>query len=321
MELPIVLKTAIDVKTTGIKQAQLLKASQNISEKYKNESGRSKHLVNTSLESLAYSIVRMPATYGAVFTALKHTLEFFEDEITSFLDIGAGTGAASWAVYSQMGSKLSYTCLEREDAMISIATEYMANEPSLKKAKWIKHDLLTAPLSYSADLVIASYVLNELDEESRFRVLNDLWSATQKLLIIVEPGTPIGFSQINLARSIILGNGGSVIAPCPHNQKCMIGMDDWCHFTCRIARSKLHKFLKGGDAPYEDEKFSFIAFSKAPVRQATSRILRHPIKESGCITLKLCTVNGIITKKITKKQGELFKIARKADCGDSFKIS
>ena len=96
----------------------------------------------------------------------------------------------------------------------------------------------------------------------------------------------------------------------------MLPADDWCHFTARVARSKLHKQLKGGDAPYEDEKFCFLAVAREPC-ETKARILRHPKIESGLITLKLCTDNGICERKITRKD-PLFKAARKSDSGDSF---
>lgn len=76
--------------------------------------------------------------------------------------------------------------------------------------------------------------------------------------------------------------------------------------------------MKGGDAPYEDEKFTFLAVSRTPVQQAPSRILRHPMKEAGRIGLKLCTPEGITERSVTKKHGELFKQARKAGSGDAF---
>ena len=94
--------------------------------------------------------------------------------------------------------------------------------------------------------------------------------------------------------------------------------DDWCHFTCRVARSRLHKLLKGGEAPYEDEKFAFLAVAKQPVRQAQARVLRHPVKGPGHITLQLCTAEGLQSRTVTKKDGPLYKKAGKAACGDSF---
>ena len=105
-------------------------------------------------------------------------------------------------------------------------------------------------------------------------------------------------------------------APCPSGGECKLPADDWCHFTARVARTKLHKQLKGGDVPYEDEKFCFLAVSRTEC-EGKSRILRHPKIESGKITLRICSEQGISDKMVTKKSS-FFKAARKSDCGDSF---
>lgn len=318
MELPIELRSAIENATIGYKQKQLQEAAKGLTIKYTTQSGKGDRLVTKDIEAVAYAVVRMPATFGSISTALSYALEFYGDQISSVLDVGAGTAAASWSALSLIDAHLDFTCVEREDAMITLGKKFAASNASLSNIKWIKQDFSTSSLTVSADLVIASYALNELNEKSRLKVLAELWKATNKILIIVEPGTPVGFSQIQFARDMMVRDGGYIVAPCTHNGACPIEEGDWCHFTCRIARSKLHKLLKGGDVPYEDEKFSFIAISKTPITGASGRILRHPIKEPGKISLQLCTSNGLRTKVVTKKQGDLFKIARKSSCGDAF---
>ena len=165
-------------------------------------------------------------------------------------------------------------------------------------------------------MVVSSYCLNELAAEERKKALVRLWEHTDKLLVLIEPGTPEGASQLREARKTLIEAGGYVVAPCPSNGECTLPTDDWCHFTARVARSKLHKQLKGGDAPYEDEKFCFLAVSKSEYC-GKARILRHPKIESGKITLRLCTEQGISDRIVTRKS-PLFKAARKSDSGDSF---
>lgn len=135
---------------------------------------------------------------------------------------------------------------------------------------------------------------------------------------MIEPGTPEGFRQIKAARDYLLDRGAALLAPCPHEKSCPLPPDDWCHFSCRVARSRLHRQLKGGDAPYEDEKFCYLAFGRAKGARFSSRILRHPQIESGKITLQLCTPSGLVTLPVRKRDGTLFKTARKANSGDAF---
>ena len=113
-------------------------------------------------------------------------------------------------------------------------------------------------------------------------------------------------------REKLVKMGAKIIAPCTHEGKCMLEKNDWCHSICRIARTKSHKKLKDGVVPYEDEKFSYMAFSKKECKMAEARILRHPKIEPGKITLEVCTKKGIDRIIVTKKNKEKFKIARKS---------
>ena len=320
MELPISLREKINKKAEGKKQSELLEISKEISDRYINKSGKGKRLVTKEDEALVYSIARMPATYGAVATALNWSFEKFNDKIVSVLDVGAGTGAASWAVSKILNSDIQITCLEREDAMINLGKEYMQDEDkNLSQTNWIKKDVSTEKIEQKADLVISSYMLNEFSDESRLSAIRKLWDATNKLLLIIEPGTPESFNNMKNVRKYLIECGGNVVAPCIHNKKCELPENDWCQFTCRISRTRLHKVLKGGDSPFEDEKFFYLAISKKSEIdefESYSRVLRHPKIESGKITLKLCDNNGIYEKMITKKEKELFKIVRKISSGD-----
>ncbi len=313
MEFPAELRFKIEQLIAEQNLKALSKSAEEISLRYRTESGAGKSLVNSERDVLAYAAVRMPATFGAVSKALELCFDMYSPEINSVLDVGAGTGAASHAAEIITGCD-NITCLERETAMTELGKKLMSARGL--SAEWVKSDISSGEIPQSADLVISSYCLNELSANARKSALLKLWGSTEKLLLIVEPGTPEGFSQLKYAREMLISEGGFAAAPCPHNGACKLPDDDWCHFTARIARSKAHKQLKGGDVPYEDEKFCFLAVSKEPCGNA-SRILRHPKIESGKITLKLCTKNGISDKIVTKKS-PLFKAARKSDSGDSF---
>ncbi len=140
------------------------------------------------------------------------------------------------------------------------------------------------------------------------------------MLLIIEPGTPAACAQIELARQILVGQGAHIAAPCPHEQPCRLSGQDWCHFACRVPRSRLHKQLKGGEAPYEDEKFSYLALARFEVCHNKSRILRHPQVAKGQIGLMLCGAQENKSVLVKKKDGALFKAARKAKCGDTIEV-
>lgn len=320
MDLPIELKVASEKLVVGYKQAQLKKIAQDLSDRYRNESGAGKVLLSKDIEAVVYALVRMPATYGAVSDALRYALEYFDGRINSLLDVGAGSGAATWAV-SNLVDLERVTCIEREGAMRRVGETLMKEgNHTLASARWISSDLTTSKITNSADLVVSSYVMNEMAKKDRQFVLDSLWNATEKMLLIVEPGTPAGFSVLRDSREYLLSKGAHIVAPCPHESACRLAEDDWCHFTCRVQRSKIHKMLKDADVPYEDEKYSYMAFVKEECTRASARILRHPYIDKGQISLEICTKNDNRSAVVKKKDGSLFKIARKAKHGDSIDI-
>lgn len=317
MELPLALKSAVEEIVEGLPRMQLMSAARDTSERYRENSGRGGRLLTTDVEAAAYAAARMPATYAAVRTALEYSLARLGDMgPVTLMDVGAGTGAGSWAANDALDIA-RVTCLERERAMRDMGSVLMKSAGgALASAEWREFDLTSdAPVEH-ADVVLVSYVLNELAEADRLRAAAKLFEAADRLLLIVEPGTPLVWRQLMRLRRELVAQGAQIVAPCPHAGECPVAGDDWCHFTCRVARSRLHKALKTGDAPYEDEKFTYLALSKVPVEPARGRVVRHPQIEPGRITLRICAREGIGDITVRKKDGALFKWARKCACGD-----
>ena len=311
MELPTSLKNALGEYAKQCAFTDLKKAAQQVSETYRSSQRSSLPLVTKDIDVVAYALSRMPAPFAAVSNVLKN-IEPYQTRI----EVGAGTGAATWAAL-ELGKAKTVICLEKEDKMRTLGADLM--KESYPNVIWQSFDLKKDPIPQKAELVISSYVLNELDKVSQLKAAEKLWQATEEKLIIIEPGTPTGFEIICQIRSHLIEQGAFVAAPCPHDKECPLQKDDWCHFTCRLARSQIHKILKGGDAPYEDEKFSYLILSHKPVSQSFARILRHPYIEKGNVQLQLCTTAGLQTRTVTRKEKQLFKAARKSNAGDEWK--
>lgn len=313
MEIPEELKIAIQEQSEGLHVKNVVENSQIISERYRKNDGKGKNLLNKKEEAISYMISRMPATYCAIYTAIQKTMENYEGKLNTSIDIGAGTGSATWALNEIINLEQN-TCLEREDVMLELGKQLMTN--SSIKATWKKFDILKDELQENADIVITSYMINELPENERKQVIEKIWNITNKVLIIIEPGTPNGFKNILTARNLLIEKGANILAPCVHKGKCEIKEDDWCGFSARVARSGLHRLAKKGELSYEDEKFSYIAFSKDDTNIKGERILRHPQIGKGFIKIKTCSQKGIEEKVITKKQGEIYKKLKKQNAGD-----
>lgn len=316
MKIPELLENAIEQKIKNVKLAELKQCANNLSEKYMKQERTGDTLLNTEIEALAYAIMRMPATYGAVYTALKNTLERIDSNIQSVLDIGAGTGAATWAISDLLESN-NIRCFEREQVMLELGKSFMSQNLELRDVSWEYADIVKDNLDVKADLVVTSYMLNEIRPEERKNVIHKLIESSNQIILIVEPGTPEGFKNIKEVQKIAIENGLHIVAPCTFQGICPLPDDDWCHSIVRMERTKLHKLLKNAELPYEDEKFSYIAISKEKCDNSGIRILRHPIIEKGRITLKVCHNGNIEEMIVTKKDKELFKSVKKKKCGDN----
>lgn len=318
MEFPAELRCEIEQLLSQENTADMSAAAEGISRRYRENDGSGRRMVSSRRDILAYAAVRMPATFGAVCRSLQLTLECVPEERRDFqtvLDIGAGTGAASIAA-ALTAECSEIRCIEREPEMMALGELFtgICGVP----AQWSRGDI-TEGISGKAELVLCSYCLNELTQSDRRNAVKRLWDSTQRMLLIIEPGTPEGWSHMMEIRRQLIDMGGHIAAPCPSQGECPLGGGDWCHFTERIQRSRMHKRLKGGDVPYEDEKFCFIAVSREPAEPCGARVLRHPLTESGRITLELCTPAGRERRMVTKKSPQ-FKAARKAESGSGFPL-
>lgn len=321
MNLPNDLSSCIESIIYDIGYTQLKDDFKNISERYRNNHPSGENLLKSEKEIMAYSVARMPGTYGAVLSSLKYSLELSELEIKSLVDCGAGTGAATWAANTLLSLE-NITCLEREEAIMKIGKKLM-EKSNIKNVQWINLNLIDEEIP-EGDLIIASYVLNEMNEQNRIKAIGKLWNKTKKMLLIVEPGTKIGYEQILENRKRLIDLGANILAPCPHMGTCKLEEGSWCHFSCRIPRSKNHRLIKNGDAPFEDEKFTYIAAvkdeSKEKCKSAEFRIMRHPLIGKGHVSLDVCTQKGVDKIIISKKDKELYKVARGAKWGDALYV-
>jgi ribosomal protein RSM22 (predicted rRNA methylase) len=139
------------------------------------------------------------------------------------------------------------------------------------------------------------------------------------MLVLIEPGTPEGFARIRAARAALLAAGGHAAAPCTHDRACPLTGADWCHFSQRLARSRDHLIAKGASVPYEDERYAYVAVSRAPVAHGQhARIVKPRIEAKPGITLPLCEGAGLRNAFIARRDRHAFRAVRRKDWGDLF---
>jgi ribosomal protein RSM22 (predicted rRNA methylase) len=345
MELPPALRSAVDRVLSGHRAADLAAAAAALSQRYRNEQRDGRLYIQSEDDALAYLAVRLPATYAAVrasFAAIADARPDFAP--MTALDIGSGPGTALWAA-ADCWPALAEALLIEASPVFRACGEALAHEASLPRATWRTADAATAAIDGPPrDLVTLAYVLNELAPEVRAALLRRLWQATADTLLIVEPGTPAGWARIIAARATLIEAGAHVLAPCPHAHVCPLEHvpeklalgprpdgwgpafrkehatastpPDWCHFSVRVARSRLHRLAKEAELSWEDEKFSYLAVSRQPATAAAARVIGRPRKASGRVTLKLCRPDGSAGEQLfSRRDGQTFKRAWRSDWG------
>lgn len=203
------------------------------------------------------------------------------------------------------------------DLALSLAKD--SDHPALAAAAPVIADFIALDAaSEPADLVVASYALAEVPTSRAVDVARRLWDLARGVLVVVEPGTPAGFERVVAVRSALIEAGGVVIAPCPHSADCPVQAPDWCHVGRRLPRSRDHRMVKGASAPFEDEKFSYVAIARPGVaaRHHGERVLSTPRISKVEVAYRVCGPNGLADRRISRRERERFAKARRLDWGD-----
>ncbi|GAA3811717.1 small ribosomal subunit Rsm22 family protein [Streptomyces phyllanthi] len=314
------LRAALARLLDGLPPKAAAQAVERLIANYRGRTPTEAPVLRDRSDVVAYAAYRMPATFEAVCSALGA----FADAVPgwtpgSHLDIGGGTGAATWAVSATWAGERPVTVLDWAEPALALGREIAAAQPELKAAEWRRARIGRALDVDGADLVTISYVLGELTAADRAAVL-DVAVAAAQAVVVVEPGTPDGYARVIEARDRLIGAGLHVAAPCPHSAACpIVPGEDWCHFSARVSRSSLHRQVKGGSLPYEDEKFSYVAATRFPPAPAPSRVVRRPQIRKGQVLLDLCETDPSLRRAtVTKRHGPLYRAARDADWGDAW---
>ena len=316
-DLPAELKAALDAKLRGFSRNDAAGRAASISKTYRDGGGSG--AIRSEADALAYALARMPATYAAVTASLNALVEIRPDFApASLLDIGAGPGTASWAATEAFPSLQHLTLLDANDALRALALDLFRDSTRLRDIGYERGEARAAlAKAGAADLVVASYVIGEIGDAERRALAELMWEKTRDTLLVVEPGTPAGTARIIALREQLIALGAHVAAPCPHDGKCPLEAPDWCHFTQRLQRSRAHKQVKGAELPFEDEKFAYVALTRAPVGQRPARVLAQPEVTKVEISAKLCTPTGLALTRTPRRAKADYARARRWRWGDA----
>lgn len=314
------LRIALAALLDDLPPRQAAQAVERLIANYRGATPTDAPILRDRADVAAYAAYRMPATFEAVHSALEAFARTVPDWTpATHTDVGGGTGAATWAVSTTWPGERGVTVLDWAEPALAIGREIAAADPTLDKARWLRTRIDSTLTLDPTDLVTVSYVLNELTARDRATLLDTVASAA-RTVVIVEPGTPDGYTRVIEARDRLIAAGFRIAAPCPHSAACpIVPGTDWCHFSARVSRSSLHRRIKGGSLAYEDEKFSYVAATRLPAAAAPARVVRKPQIRKGQVLLDLCETDPSLRRTtITKRHGDLYKAARDTEWGDSW---
>lgn len=319
---PAALAAALDELLDGQPRKELQARAQRMSDAFRARKSSSE-TIRDETDALAYALTRLPATYAATVSVLRGLREEAPEFLpSSLVDAGCGLASASFAALEIWPDIASVELFDRSRQFLALAGRLARASPhvALERARVVAADLRAPPRAEAADLVVASYALTEIDDDALPGVLDALWARAGRALALIEPGTPRDYARLMALRQRLIGAGGRIALPCPHDRPCPLTAPDWCHFATRLARSRDHKLLKDADAPFEDEKFSYIVALRGlePARRA--RIIAPPRFGKWGAALRVCASGGIEETIIVKRDKASFKNIRKSAWGDAVNL-
>lgn len=299
--LPSQIIEKIEELVAGLRMSSIAESYSYLSENYK----RSFSPDLQYRDALAYACARMPATFATIeYVMQKFHAKCADYTFDNVLDVGSGTGALM-CYFSQ--ADISYHAAEKSESMIKVSRQIIENcnlKPEIYKGDVSSY--LKGNIKHSCSFFV--YSLNEIANKAE--VLQKVIDCTEDYIFIIEAGTPKGFELIQLAKQIAETNNCGIVAPCA-SLKCSLEKNDWCHFSVRLPRTKMHNLVKHSKLAYEDEKFCYIILSKKSFNCCSkNRIIRRPIKKSRHIIFDICSRDGI--KRVISKN----KSDRKKEWGD-----
>jgi ribosomal protein RSM22 (predicted rRNA methylase) len=329
MELPAALRVAIDIELREVTSKDVVMAARDLSRRYRDAGGSPDTLLRSELDVVAYAAYRLPATFAAVRAVLDEVRERRPEGAPkvglrpkTLLDVGAGPGTAAWAAMEVWPEIERVVMLERDPRMnrIGQALAGYSHSEAIRHAEWTQADATDTWEFGGADLAIAGYCMGELPVESHAGFVRTLWKHTADTCLIVEPGTPRGFAVVRKAGDELVKAGAHIVAPFPQDWDCLDSEDDWCHFSQRVGRTRMHRAAKHGTLSFEDEKYSYVVASRHTGVPIAARVIRQPQVRSGHIRLVLCTAGGVKHVVVTRSRQEAFRRAKDLAWGSAIPI-
>src|SRR5690348_5335665 len=129
----------------------------------------------------------MPATYAAVTASLNALVEIRPDFAPkNLLDVGAGPGTATWAAAEAFPSLQHLALLDANDALRALALDLARDSTRLRDISYERGEArIELAKADAADLVVASYMINEIGDAEQRTLAELMWAKTRDTLLVV----------------------------------------------------------------------------------------------------------------------------------------
>lgn len=288
------------------------------------EQDRQQIHVTDALDALAYLGLRASATYAQIWSATAAICEIVPHwQPTTLLDLGCGPGSGVWAFSTLLPSLQRATCVDQNAHFLALGEKILHAAATPLTATWQQANILqrVQQTETTYDLVLLANVLNELNDQQRIALLDTAFQRCNTLLLILEPGTPVG-SGIVQAAAQQLAPHGTLLAPYLNNQ---FVAEPWLHFPQRFTRPdfvrRLRQEMRDSSlmaSDWEETKYSYVAIGKIdPEILPWGRVVGPVQMRKGYLELPLLTAAQCGPVRVMKRHKQQYAVAKKLRWGET----
>lgn len=323
--LPLPIKQAITAVLNTYGANAWLKRAQVLHQRYTQQAQdkQQSHITDYG-DAVAYLALRASATYAQIYGAVAAVCELMPDwQPVTLLDLGSGPGPGVWALSTLLPTLTQATCIDQNTHFLALGQQILDAAQQPIAVAWQRGDIYQSieQMATPVDLVLIANVLNELNPAQREKLLAVAFQRCRGVMIVIEPGTPVGSSIVQAAAQQ-LAPSGTLIAPYLGNH---LVEEAWLHFPQRFTRPdfarRLRQEMRDSSlmaSDWEEAKYSYVAIGKlSPEIQPWGRTVGPVQLMKGYLEVPILTQDQCLSLKVLKRHKQQYTFAKKLRWGET----